>query len=106
MSLKQSFFIGHIGVDILPVCPKITKLSFTLRSGDWAAFFAETKTNRQLLKNLKKLLSIEIIAANDCEPNNTFLNYFSFCLMKFSLYSNKAIVITWKRLLSVEPGPL
>jgi len=59
--------IVDIGVNILPIYRKITKLSFTLHEGDWAAFFAKTRTKTKLLKNLKRLLSIEIIASNQCE---------------------------------------
>ncbi len=64
--------ISNIGIDLLPICPKITKISFTLYEGDWATFFDHTKTKSRLLKNLKRLLSIELIASNECELCEVF----------------------------------
>jgi len=81
--------ISNIGADILPVCPKVTKISFTLLEGDWGDFFAYSKTHTKLLRNLKRLLSIEIIASNDCKLCETLRVLQYIYLLKFILNKKK-----------------
>jgi len=68
--LETKLTIKDIGAEILPICSKVTSLSFTLNKGDWTSFVA-VGNNRQLLRNLNRLISIEMIVADRCNLYET-----------------------------------
>jgi len=57
--------LRDIGVDILPICSKVYNLSFSLKTAaDTLSFYAVAETKPQLLRNLKKVLILELVLAD------------------------------------------
>ena len=56
--------ISEMVTDILPKCPKVIKLSFTLKIGDWLSFAAHLGNRKQ--PTLCRLKSVELFVADSC----------------------------------------
>ena len=63
--VETELTLRDIGVDILPICSKVFNLSFSLKSSsDTSSFYAVAETKPQLLRNLKKVLILELVLAD------------------------------------------
>ncbi len=65
---ETNLSIGDIVADILPKCSKVTKLSFTLKIGDWISFSVHLGKRKQ--PTLCRLKSVEIIVGDSNESKS------------------------------------
>jgi len=78
--LETKLSISEMVVNILPKCTKVTKLSFTLKIGDWLSFAALLGNRKQ--PTLCRLKSVEVIVADNCLLFET-INFLQYKNLKY-----------------------
>jgi len=73
---ETNLSIRDLVIDILPKCSKVTKLSFTLRIGNWLLSAAHLGNQKQ--PTLCRLKSVEIIVADPNDSNTRLSETIAF----------------------------